>query len=204
MKKIAVVLSGCGHRDGSEITEAVSTIIGLSMAGAHVDFFAPNLMVDNRNMLIESNRITRGRTIDLTELNPLHFDALIFVGGSGAAKNLSNWATQGAKCTVMNEVGLAIEAFYSQGKPIGAICIAPVLLAQILGKHHISVTIGDDQETIQEIEKTGAQHVVCAVSDFVVDNAHKIVTTPAYMYDAPAHLIFKGVNGLTNEIVKMA
>lgn len=204
MKKIAVVLSGCGHRDGSEITETVSTIIGLSQADAHVDFFAPNLMVDHRNMIIESNRITRGRSIDLTELNPLNFDALIFVGGSGAARNLSNWATLGANCTVIHEVGQAIEAFYSQGKPIGAICIAPVLLARILGQHHISLTIGDDQETIQEIEKTGAKHVYCAVSDYVVDKAHKIVTTPAYMYDAPPHLIFKGITGLTNEIVKMA
>lgn len=217
MKKIALVLSGCGHRDGSEITETVSSIIALSQAGAHVEFFAPNLVIDSfnhhtskvvdgekRNMLHESARITRGRSIDIINLKPQDFDALIFVGGVGAATNLSNWNAKGAGCTVINEVSRAIEAFYSQSKPIGAICIAPVLLARVLGQHHISITIGDDQETIQEIEKTGARHVLCSSSDLVVDKTHKIVTTPAYMLEAPPHKIFKGISGLASEIVKMA
>ena len=216
MKKIAVILSGCGHRDGSEITEAVSLILALSELEANVEFFAPHLMVDavnhlsggvvlgdQRNILIESARITRGKSHDLAKLDPTHFDALIFVGGAGVVKNLSNWSTHGSECMVIPGVKKAIEHFYSLSKPIGAICIAPVLLARVLGEHHISLTIGNDAEAINEILKTGAKHVECKVTDIVVDKKHKIVTTPAYMFEAPAHEVFKGIASLAKEIVSM-
>jgi enhancing lycopene biosynthesis protein 2 len=216
MKKIAVILSGCGHRDGSEITETVSLILALSECQAQVEFFAPHLMVDavnhlsggivlgdQRNTLVESARITRGKSQDLSKLDPTHFDALIFVGGAGVVKNLSNWSNHGPECIVIPAVKKAIEHFYSLSKPIGAICIAPFLLARVLGEHHISLTIGNDTETINEILKTGAKHVECKVNDIVVDKKHKIVTTPAYMFEAPAHEIFKGIASLAKEIVSM-
>jgi len=216
MKKIAVVLSGCGHLDGAEITESVSLMIALSQLGAEVSYFAPNMTIesknhstgkitigDKRNILTESARITRGKSSPLNTLNAHHFDALIFVGGSGVAIHLSTWAFEGSKCHVLPEVSNAIDAFYSLKKPIGAICIAPVLLACTLGKNNISITIGNNKETIQEILKTGAFHADCPITGVIVDKKNKIVTTPAYMYEALPHEVFKGITNLANEIIEL-
>jgi enhancing lycopene biosynthesis protein 2 len=216
MKKISVILSGCGHRDGAEITEAVSLMINLSKTGASIEYFAPNLNFspvnhltgeiarpEKRNVLIESARITRGKSKDLILLNPNEFDALIFVGGSGVAKNLSTWSTQGASCEILPDVQKVIESFYKKSKPIGAICISPVLLAKVLGENKVKLTIGNDKETIAEIEKTGAIHVECDVDDCVVDKENKIVTTPAYMYDERPDKIFEGISKFAKEIIKL-
>ena len=159
MKKIAVILSGCGNKDGTEITEAVSLIVALSSARAQVRYFAPNLeitpknfltnepMAQKRNILNESARITRGQIEDLSKLSPEEFDGLAFPGGFGAALHLCTWGEAGAKCKVLPEVQKAIETFYAQSKPIAAICIAPVLIAKVLGSKGVSVTIGNDKET---------------------------------------------------------
>ena len=49
-KKAALILSGCGHLDGAEITEAVSLNICLLEAGFEVNFFAPDrLQADTVN-----------------------------------------------------------------------------------------------------------------------------------------------------------
>lgn len=217
MKKIAVILSGCGHQDGTEITEAVSLLIGLSQHHAEVTCFAPDLnfspknhlsgeisKTEHRNILVESARITRGKSYDLKTLNPNEFDAVVVVGGFGAALNLSNWGQLGAQCTVLPELQKNIEAFYSQSKPIGAICIAPAIIAKILGSHKITVTIGTDKETALEIKKTGAIHVDCEVTDYISDRDHKIITTPAYMHKAAPHEVFKGITALAKELVEMA
>ncbi|MFP5520116.1 MAG: isoprenoid biosynthesis glyoxalase ElbB [Bdellovibrionia bacterium] len=218
MKKVAVVLAGCGHQDGAEITETVSLIIALNQAGAQVSFFAPadvNFAVidhttgaitsEQRNVLTEAARITRGQIHDLAKLKPQEHDALCFAGGSGVAKNLCNWASAGAKCSVHPDVTKVILEFYEASKPIGAICIAPVLLAKVLGSKRVTVTIGNDPTTAAEISKTGAHHEVCPVDDYITDRETKVVTTPAYMYtDAKPHLIFKGIQGLAHELVEWA
>lgn len=217
MKKIAVVLSGCGHLDGSEITESVSLLIGLSQAGADVTCFAPNienLIADHtthkitsekRNVLIEAARITRGKIHNLSELAAKNFDALAFPGGFGVAKNLSDWAEKGSKCEVHAEVQRIIKEFYTASKPIGAACIAPILLARVLGNKNITVTIGEDTETAAEIQKTGAHHENCPVDDYISDRENKIVTTPAYMYgNAKPHEVFKGIFGMAHELVEWA
>ncbi len=216
MKKISVVLSGCGNRDGAEITEAVSLMIHLSKNGASVEYFAPNLTIqpvshltgeisktEKRNVLIESARITRGQSKDLALLNSNDFDALIFVGGAGAAKTLSTWSSHGASCEVLPEVQKVIESFYKNSKPIGAICISPVLLAKVLGEYKVKLTIGNDKDSIVEIQKTGAIHVECEVNDCVVDKGNKIVTTPAYMYDKRPDEIFEGIGKLAVEVLKL-
>ena len=217
MKKIAVVLSGCGFLDGSEITESVSLLIALHQAGAEVSCFAPNIEVpavnhaskkplaENRNLLEESARIARGTIHSLDTLRVSDFDALAFPGGYGAAKNLSNWAEKGAQCEVLPDVKRVILDFYSESKPIAACCIAPVLLARILGDKNVTLTIGDDTETAGEIKKTGATHEECPVDDYISDRENKIVTTPAYMYDnAKPHEVFKGIAGLAHELVEWA
>lgn len=213
-KRVAVILSGCGHRDGAEITESVSTLIALSEAGAEYAIFAPDqnfsvtdpltgaATTETRNVLRESARIARGKIQPLKELNAKNFDALAFPGGFGAALNLCTWAKKGAACEVNPEVERVIRDFYSAEKPIAGICIAPALLARVLGREKITVTIGEGDE---EILKTGAIHEKCAVNDFVTDREHRIVTTPAYMYDGakPAE-VFAGVRAAIRELVEMA
>lgn len=218
MKKIAVILSGCGNRDGAEITEAVSLLVSLSQNGAAASCFAPDMDFhpvnfltgekeknQTRNVLEEAARIARGDIQDINSLVAKEFDGLAFVGGYGAAKNLSNWAEKGAQCKVHPEVERIIKEFHAESKPIGAVCISPVLLAKVLGKEKVTVTLGDDKETIAEVLKTGAQHEVCPVDDYVTDRETKVITSPAYMYGkAKPHEIFKGISGLAKELVEMA
>lgn len=216
VKKIAVILSGCGNKDGSEITESVSLIIALAQYHAEVKFFAPNIEVTvknfltnephtyKRNILLESARITRSQIQDLNLLNADEFDALVFPGGFGAALHLCNWGEAKSKAKLLPAIEKCILDFYHQSKPIGAICIAPVLLACALGNKNITLTVGDDSSTIAEIEKTGAQHEICPVTDYITDREHKVITTPAYMYDADAHQVFTGISGLVKELIEMA
>lgn len=215
-KKIAVVLSGCGFQDGSAITEAVSSLIALGLSGADYQCFAPNREAPSknhrdgsemgaRNIMTESARIARGSISPLTDLAPESFDALLLPGGFGVALHLCNWATAGAKGSVDKTVASHVKAFYHSQKPIGAICIAPALLALVLGSEQISLTIGNDKETAAEIEKTGATHEECMVNDFITDREHRIVSTPAYMYgQAQPHQVFAGISGLVRELVEMA
>lgn len=220
MKRIAVVLSGCGHKDGSEITEAVSTLIALSEAKAEYQVFAPDKdfsVIDHtansfeptsesRNVLAESARISRGHIKPLSELSARDFDGIAFPGGFGAALHLCSWAKTGAKCEVHPEVERVIKEFYAQEKPIAAICIAPALVARVLGYEKITVTIGkNDNITTAEIQKTGATHEDCDVTDFVTDREHRIITTPAYMFgDAKPFEVFTGIRKAIRELVEMA
>lgn len=215
MKKFAVVLSGCGFKDGSEITEAVSTLIALSQNKIAYQIFAPDIeftstnhktgqRAEKRNTLIESARIARGHVTDIRELNVEQFDAVVFPGGYGAAQHLCEFATHGAKAKVHPEVRRVIEKFYSDSKPIGAFCIAPALIACVLGKHHVTVTIGNDAATASEIKKTSANHVECAVDDYTTDRENKVVTTPAYMYDAKPDQVFLGIQRAIRELAEMA
>jgi enhancing lycopene biosynthesis protein 2 len=216
MKKIAVVLSGCGNKDGAEITEAVSLILCLSQSQVEMEFFAPDKEftavdfltgknLEKRNVLHEAARITRSKISDIKNLNPAKFDGLAFPGGYGAALHLCDWASKGSKSSVDQNVETAIVQFHQQNKPIAAICIAPALIARVLGQHGVTVTIGDDKETAQEIEKTGAVHEVCPVTDYVSDRNHKVLSTPAYMYgEAKPADVFLGISKLVKEFVEMA
>ncbi|WP_413559845.1 isoprenoid biosynthesis glyoxalase ElbB [Bdellovibrio sp. HCB209] len=217
MKKIAVVLSGCGYLDGTEITESVSLLIALHQAGAEVRCFAPDIELNEmdhlgksatgakRNVLKESARIARSEVSPLASLHAKDFDGIAFPGGFGAAKNLCNWAEKGAACDVNEDVKRVILEFYEASKPIGACCIAPVLLAKVLGKKKVTLTIGDDAATAAEIQKTGAQHEECPVDDYITDRETKVVTTPAYMYgNAKPNEVFAGIFGLAHELVEWA
>lgn len=198
MKKFALIMSGCGHLDGTEITEAVSLLIALSQAGAAVTCYAPLAKMD------DSAKISRGQIDDVKNLRAKDFDALVLPGGYGAAKHLSNWAERGSKAEAHPEVARVIREFVAESKPIGAACIAPTLLALVLGGQGVTVTIGNDAATAAEIEKTGARHENCPVEDYVTDREYKIVTTPAYMYDAKPHEVFRGISGLVKEVFEMA
>lgn len=194
MKKVAVVLSGCSTIGASELTETISTLIALSELGTTVSCFAP-----------ESGDFARQTIAPLSQLNEKDFDAVVFPGGTGAATILSDWAVKGSKGTVLPDVRRVMREFHDSSKPIGAICIAPTLLALVFGVERIEITIGDDAETATEIGKTGAQHTKCVVDDYVSDRDHKILTTPAYMYEhAKPHQVFAGIRRMLAELVEMA
>lgn len=215
MKKIAVVLSGCGVYDGAEIHEAVLTMLAIAANGAVYEIFAPDMnqhhvvnhlngseMDETRNVLTESARIARGNIKALSEFSGKEFDAIIFPGGFGAAKNLSTFAFDGSDCKVNNDVEAAIKDMISLGKPIGALCISPVILAKILGD--VELTIGDDTGTIQAIEKMGATHTSTTHGEVVVDQQHKIVTTPCYMLDATITQIDEGARNVVKALLDLA
>jgi enhancing lycopene biosynthesis protein 2 len=194
MKRIGVVLSGCGVRDGSEIHEAVITLLAIDRNGAKAVCFAPDVELSEvdhltmqetgskRNVLVESARIARGEISDIRKASAADLDALVLPGGFGAAKNLCSFATEGAQGSVQPEVQHLVREMVKAKKPICAICIAPAVLALALGKDlSPQLTIGDDAGTAQAIAATGSKHVNCQVSDCVVDRDNLIVTTPAYM-----------------------
>ena len=196
MKKIGVILSGCGVYDGSEIHEAVITLLAIDRAGAEAVCMAPNVAQlhvvnhlsgevdskDSRNVLVEAARIARGKIRDLSTVSASDLDAVVLPGGFGAAKNLSTFALAGADCSLNPQVERLLKEMFAAKKPIGAICISPVVLARALGKvAPITVTIGNDVGTAAAIKATGAQHENCPVREFVIDRKHKIVSTPAYM-----------------------
>jgi enhancing lycopene biosynthesis protein 2 len=193
-KKIGVVLSGCGVYDGSEIHEAVLTLLAIDRNGAEAVCMAPDKEFpevnhltgtatgSKRNALVESARIARGKIRCIKEVKAVDLDAIIFPGGYGAAKNLCNFAEKGAKAEIHPEVARILKDMAAAKKPICAICIAPTLVAAALGKEYASkVTIGKDKETAAEIKATGSEHVECSVREFIVDKTNKIVSTPAYM-----------------------
>lgn len=216
MKKIAVLLAGCGFKDGAEITEAISTLIALGEHNVEYrcfslnkDFSAVNHINDDsqdiRNVMIESSRITRGVIESIEDLDSNSFDAIIFPGGFGVAQHFCEFAALGSKASVNPKIKSLIQSFHKQSKPIGAFCIAPALIALVLGDQDAVVTIGNDTAVAEEIEKTGAQHVECQVTDYVTDRENKLITSPAYMYDkAKPFEVFKGIQSAIKEIVEMA
>lgn len=214
-KKVAVILSGCGVYDGAEIHESVIALLRLDQRGAQVQCFAPNIaqlhvinhltgeeMPESRNVLVESARIARGNVKDLREARVEDFDALIVPGGFGSAKNLSNFAVEGAACTVQPEVLALTEAFAEAGKPVGLICISPALAAKIYGPG-VVCTIGTDLDTAAAVTKMGGTHEECAVTDIVEDTARRLVSTPAYMLAQNISEAASGINKLVDRVLEL-
>jgi enhancing lycopene biosynthesis protein 2 len=217
--KTGIVLSGCGVKDGTEIHEAVLTMLHLDRIGAMSVCAAPDAdqvqVVDHatgqvcggqgRNMLSESARIARGDIISLDRLGASDIDALIFPGGFGAARNLCTFADHGPQCSVMPDVERLILAMLQAGKPIGALCIAPVLLARVLGGRDmpVEVTIGNDSATADAIAAMGARHVDCPVDQAVVDAQYRVVTSPAYMLASGIHEVYTSTGALVDAIAQL-
>lgn len=191
--RVGVVLSGCGYLDGAEIHESICALLALDRAGVETRIFAPDMELDvvdhrtgqgtgeRRNVLVEAARIARGQVEELGMARAADLDALILPGGFGAAKNLSSFATDGAHASMHEGLSTLMRDMHAAGKPIGAICISPALVALALGKAGPTITIGNDAGTAGALEKLGCHHQDCAVEDIVVDRPNKIVTTPAYM-----------------------
>ncbi len=215
-KKIGVVLSGCGLRDGSEIHEAVLTLLAIDRNGAEAVCMAPDMEFNEvnhltmketgakRNVLVESARIARGNIRDIRDVKAEELDAVVFPGGFGAAKNLCNFAEKGSGASVQPDVARLVRDMARAGKPIGAICIAPALIAVALGKEFApQLTIGTDSGTAAEINKTGSLHVECPVREFVVDKEHKIVSTPAYMLAKSISEVAEGIERTVRAVLEL-
>ena len=223
-KRVAIILSGSGVYDGSEVTEVVSALIHLSRAGVEVFAFAPDKeqMVVNhltgeedkggkRNVLVESARIARGKIKPLDECDAEEFDALIIPGGFGAAKNLSDFATKGGELTVDSTLENIMVKFHSLGKPIGVCCIAPTIAAKVFGKEGCILTVGSDEESemypyagaASAISSLGAQHQNCKPDEACIDKENKIVSSAAYMYAGLPHEVDDSVKAMVEGVLSL-
>jgi len=217
-KKVAVILSGCGVYDGSEIFESVLTLLALDKAGAEVSCIAPDIaqkhVIDHtkgeemededRNVMIEASRISRGDITPLDNVEATDFEAFIYVGGFGTAKNLSSYAFDGPDYDVDPAVIDLIQAAHAAGIPQGFMCIAPVLVARALGEKKVQVTIGNDATAAAAIEGKGAIHVECSVDSIVIDKTNRVVTTPAYMLAESITDAEAGINKLVKAVLKLS
>lgn len=213
-KRIGVILSGCGNRDGSEIHEATLTLWAIHKQGADFQCFAPDMpqhhvlnhlngeeMAETRNVLVESARIARGNIKDIREFRAADFDALIIPGGAGAAKNLSTYAFDGPKCRVNDDMAGIIREMHVNGKPIGALCIAPAILARVLDG--IELTVGRDEATADDLAAMGAANTLTGPGEIAVDRNNKIVSTPCYMLESRIDQIGEGADNLVKAILEM-
>ncbi len=212
--KIGVLLSGCGFLDGAEIREAVLTYLALSKHNVEIISIAPNIdqhhvvnhltgdeVSESRNVLVEAARIARGDIKDLATINPDDLDALLIPGGFGVAKNLSSFAFKGPEANFNPLVENFIKQIHSAKKPIGTICIAPAVINLLIPA---KVTIGNDAATAAAIQKLGGEHIDCQADEIMLDEKNKIVSTPAYMLDAPLHLISRGIEKCVNKTIELA
>lgn len=218
MLPVAVILSGCGKNDGSEIQEAVCCLLHLDRLKLQYACFAPDKpqsdVIDHlrgrparesRNVLVESARIARGAIADIASLDVRAVSGLVFPGGFGAAKNLCTFATDGPACSVDPHVERIVRESRAQRKPIALCCIAPVIAARVLGTSHpgCQVTIGTDQATAAAIGAMGARHVARDVTKAAVDGDNLLVTTPAYMCDTTPWAVFTGIGAMIDEFAML-
>ena len=218
MSKVAIILTGCGVYDGAEIHESVLTLLALAHAGADVSCFAPDAPQHHvinhltgepvegasRNQLVEAARITRGEIAPLSKLNVEDFDAVIFPGGFGAAKNTCTLAFEGKGYNADQSVVKLIREVNQAGKVLGFLCIAPALAAAALSDKNVRLTIGNDADTGAALTDKGARMIDCPVDDIIVDDDLRVVSTPAYMLAQNIVEAQQGINKLVTKVLEMA
>ncbi|MDR1793403.1 MAG: isoprenoid biosynthesis glyoxalase ElbB [Bacteroidales bacterium] len=212
-KKIAIIVGGCGHKDGSEIHETTMTMLAVAKQGADYQLFAPDreqyhvlnhltgeVMNEKRNLLIEAARIARGNILPLEKFNVENFDAVIFPGGFGVAKNFFDYALKGVDCQVDTEIASIIKSTHAAQKPIGALCISPVLIAKVID--NVTITIGKDAATASDIQTMGSKNINADYNDVVIDRKNKIFSTPCYMLNVDIAQIAEGAENLVKAILE--
>jgi len=216
MTKVAVILSGAGVYDGSEIYESVITLLRLNQKDVDVQCLAPDIpqmhvinhitgeeMDESRNVLIEAARLCRGDIKSLADVSANDYDALIIPGGFGAAKNLSDFAVKGSDACVQKDVLSFCHSMFNARKPVGLVCIAPAMAPLIFGDK-VHYTIGNDADTATTIEAIGGCHDNCAVGEIIVDDDYKLVTTPAYMLATRISEAAVGINQLVDKVIELS
>ena len=214
MKKVAVILAGCGTMDGSEINETVTLLLALDQHDIEYQAFAPDAYQaevynhaagrraeERRNMLVEAARIVRGNILPLNKFNADDFDALFFPGGSGAAKNIFTYAYDGINFKVNKEVEKAIHDIHAQGKPIGAMCIAPLMVAKVIGNVNVTMGSGECRQA-KELTQIGCKHTETTHGGVAIDKENKIYSTPCFMLDASLKDVYQGAWNLVEAMIK--
>ncbi len=218
--KFLVVLAGCGAKDGAEIHESVLTLLAIDKAGEAYDCAALNKkqhhvmnfiddseLPESRNIMVEAARISRGKILDLAQVSMKDYAGVIFPGGFGVAKNLCDFAFKGVEAGVDEEVARIINEAYDLHKPIGAICIAPALIALVLSKKNpdILLTLGTDELMNQTLKQIGVQSNPCLTTAFVCDTQNKISSSPAYMHGSSRISELEiGITKCVNSVIAMS
>lgn len=224
MKKVAIILSGCGNRDGSELQESLSLMLAIDRRGWQYQCFAPEgyfevvphvevvddeeegtvLDIEHRDIFVESARVARGNLLPLEQYSPSDYDVLALPGGMGAARNLSTFAFDGPRMEVVDGVADAILETYRAHKPVVAMCIAPMVVAKVLGRYEVELTLGPaDNQASQVAKGFGCKVKACGPTDVCVDSEHKVLTTPAYMAATHISEIFAGAENMVGELEKI-
>ena len=213
MKKVAVILAGCGTMDGSEINETVTLLLALDQHNIEYQAFAPDAYqaevcnhttgkreTEKRNMMVEAARIVRGKILPLSKFNADDFDALLFPGGNGAAKNIFTYAYDGINFKVNKEVEKAIRDIHAQGKPIGAMCIAPLMVAKVIGNANVTMGSGHCRQA-KELAMIGCKHTETTHGGVAIDKENKIYSTPCFMLDATLKDVYQGAWNLVEAMI---
>jgi enhancing lycopene biosynthesis protein 2 len=214
--KFAVILSGCGQHDGSETHEVITTLLSIEQEGIEWYGFAPDRPQsrvinhitneeepqESRSILKESARLVRGRIKPLNEINMNEFDAIVFPGGFGAATNWCNWLTHGTDFSIEEDIRELVSQARTHHKPLGFICIAPVMIPKLCPD--ATLTIGNDEQIAEKIEEMGGTHVTCSAENIVIDQEHKIVTTPANMLAQNLVELHQGIHKLIKALATLA
>ncbi len=214
MKRVGVVISGCGFMDGAEIQETVAALAALDNHGLKAVCFAPDVDQmhvvnhftksvaegETRNVLVESARIARGNISPLKENSLDDLDAVLLPGGFGAAKNLSDYAVKGVEMEILPVLETVLRKIVQAGKPIGALCISPVLLVKILQGKSPQLTLGAAGPDSENLEKLGGRHQITNHEEIVVDQEFKLITGPCYMLDASVGNIIKGADAVVAKL----
>lgn len=214
--RFAVILAGCGNKDGAEIQESVLTLLAIDKLGGEYQCFAPDIeqkrvlnfltneeLKEKRNVLVESARIARSKIKPLSVYEVKDFDVLVMPGGSGVAYNLCSFAPEGANMKINPDVERAVTSTYKASKPIGALCISPVIIGKLIPQ--VEVTFGKDDKVNQIFQKMGVKTVDSKATEIVVDRKNKIVTTPCYMLaDARISELAQGIEQLVKALIEMA
>ncbi len=212
----AVILSGCGRADGSEIHEAVFALLCIENMGCTYQCFAPNIeqaavinhlnnrpMNENRNVLVEAARIARGNILDLKEFKAQDFDGIVFPGGLGAVTNWCDFAAKGADCDINRGIYNVIRECYDKKLVIGAMCIAPAMVAVALADKKIHFTLGAGGTTVEKLEKLGVVHEEVGVTDVCIDRENRVCTTPAYMLATNMTDVCQGAQNLIGAMCQL-
>jgi enhancing lycopene biosynthesis protein 2 len=214
--KFALILSGCGQHDGSETQEVILTLLSLAQEKIEWDAFAPDVMQyhvvnhltnqpengEQRNVLKESARLVRGKIKPITDADLAQYDAVIFPGGFGAVSNLCDWCDKGNDLTFHPDLQSFIDQLAVSKKPTGFICIAPVMIPKIFPGSHL--TIGNDKKLADQITALGAKHTDCKPTDIIVDETHRVVSTPANMITCGINEVYEGIHKLVKALVQLA
>lgn len=214
-RSVAVVLAGCGNLDGNNVIEVMALLHAIASEGASYSCFAPRMeqhevvnhltgqvVPERREVMAEAARLVQGNVRELGEFHAEEFDALAFPGGLGVIKNLCAYALSGMDCTVNTRVEAAIRDTHRQGKPIAALCIAPVLVARVL--RDVAVTLGGDCPPARDIVAYGAQHRVCGAGEYTVDARHRVYSSPCFMLPNDIVTVFSAVGAMVRDMLRVA